>query len=257
MSVGIGKKIIILLKAIQTIKNWRTFIDLYFRKIKSDYTVLEMRNGIKVKLRTDSTDLMAFVNVWLVEEYKKQGFEIKDKDTIIDIGAHIGLFALYASQFCKSGKIFCFEPIKENFDVLTANVELNKIINIIAVNKAVSTENKTITIYLSEDQSGHSMHHASSKKIQVESISLQSIFDLNSIEQCNFMKMDCEGEEYQIMEALPDSHYAKIRKICMEYHLADVKQKSLDDMISRLVKLSFKTTKAEATRTMGLLYARR
>ncbi|NDF27798.1 MAG: methyltransferase FkbM, partial [Nitrosopumilaceae archaeon] len=97
MSVGIGKKIIILLKAIQTIKNWRTFIDLYFRKIKSDYTVLEMRNGIKVKLRTDSTDLMAFVNVWLVEEYKKQGFEIKDKDTIIDIGAHIGLFALYAS----------------------------------------------------------------------------------------------------------------------------------------------------------------
>lgn len=257
MSVGIGKKIIILFKAIQIIKNWGTFVDLYFRKIKSDYTILEMRNGIKVNLRTDSTDLMVFVNVWLVEEYKKQGFEIKDDDTIIDIGAHIGLFALYASQFCKSGKIFCFEPIKENFNILTVNVELNKITNIIAFNKAVSAENKTVTIYLNEDQSAHSIHHTSSKKIQVESISLQDIFDLNSIEQCNFMKMDCEGEEYQIMAALPDSHYAKIRKICMEYHLSNVKPKSLDEMISRLAKLSFKTTKADATRTMGILYALR
>lgn len=123
MSVGIVKKIIILLKAIQVIKNWQTFVDLYFHKIRTDYTILEMRSGIKVKLRTDSTDLMAFVNVWLVEEYKKQGFEIKDEDIVIDIGAHIGLFALYASQFCKSGKIFCFEPIKENFDILVSNIE--------------------------------------------------------------------------------------------------------------------------------------
>lgn len=257
MSVGIVKKIIILLKAIQVIKNWQTFVDLYFHKIRTDYTILEMRSGIKVKLRTDSTDLMAFVNVWLVEEYKKQGFEIKDEDIVIDIGAHIGLFALYASQFCKSGKIFCFEPIKENFDILVSNIELNKITNIITNNKAVSTENKTVTIYLNVDQSGHSMHNTSSKKIEVESVSLQNIFDLNSIEQCDFVKMDCEGEEYHIMESLPDSHYTKIRKICIEYHLADAKQKSLDDMINRLGKYSFKTTKVEATHTMGILYAQR
>jgi FkbM family methyltransferase len=257
LSVGIVKKIIILLKAIQVIKNWQTFVDLYFHKIRTDYAILEIRSGIKVKLRTNSTDLMAFINVWLVEEYRKQGFEIKNNYTIIDIGAHIGLFALYASQFCKSGKIFCFEPIKENFDVLVSNVELNKITNIITNNKAVSAENKTVTIYLNEDQSGHSMHHTSSKKIEVESVSLQNIFDLNSIEQCDFMKMDCEGEEYHIMESLPDSYYTKIRKICMEYHLADVKQKLLDDMMNKLKKFSFRTAKVETTYTMGILYARR
>lgn len=216
-----------------------------------------MRNGIKVKLRVDSTDLMAFVNVWLVEEYKKHGFEIYNDDTVIDIGAHIGLFALYATQFCKSGKIFCFEPIKENYDVLISNIELNEITNIVASNKAVSTDSRTVTIYLNEDQSGHSMHYTSSKKIEVESISLQEIFDVNSIKKCDFMKMDCEGEEYDIMESLPDAYYTKIGKICMEYHLADVKLRTLNDLINRLRKFSFKTIKTETTTDMGLLYAHR
>ena len=82
-----------------------------------------MRSGIKIMLRVNSTDLMAFTHVWLLKEYERPGFEIKNNDIIIDIGGHIGLFALYSSQFCKSGKIYCFEPIKENFDMLKSNIE--------------------------------------------------------------------------------------------------------------------------------------
>lgn len=255
MSVGLSKKISILFKAIKTIKNWSVFVNLYFHRIRSEYAILEMRNGTKVRLRVNSTDLMAFTNVWLVKEYQKPGFEIKKDDTIIDIGAHIGLFALYASQFCKSGKIYCFEPIKENFDILISNVELNGITNILPVNAAVSTDNKMVTIYLNEDQSGHSMHVVGSKKVEVKSVSLQNIFDLNSIEQCDLLKVDCEGEEYSIMDALPPSYYHKIKKICLEYHLADTKQRLLDELISRLQTFSFKITKTKTSPDMGLLYA--
>ena len=244
-----------LFKVIKIIKNWHVFVNLYFHKIRSEYTILEMRNGIKIKLRTNSTDLMAFANVWLVEEYRKPGFEIRNNDTMIDIGAHIGLFALYASQFCRSGKIFCFEPIKENFDMLTTNIELNQITNITAINTAVSADNGIVTIYLNEDQSGHSMHTVGSKKVETKSVSLQSVFDSNSIEHCDFLKLDCEGEEYSIMDALPDSHYSKIKKICMEYHLADIKRKSLDQLIDRLQRFTFRITQTETSPDMGLLYA--
>jgi FkbM family methyltransferase len=255
LSVGLFRKAAILWKAIKIIKNWPIFIKLYFHKIKSEYVILETRKGIKIKLRVDSTDLMAFTNVWLVEEYQKTDSCIKNDDTIIDIGAHIGLFALYASQFCKAGKIFCFEPIKENFDMLISNIELNGITNVFATNTAVSADNNTVTIYLNEDQAGHSMHHVSPKKIQTKSVSLKNIFDSNAIEKCDFLKMDCEGEEYSIMSALPDSYYSRIRKIFMEYHLADTRPQLLQNLISKLQTFAFKIVQTETTSSMGLLYA--
>ena len=255
MSVGLSKKIVILCKTIKIIKNWPTFVNLYFHRIKSEYAILEMRSGIKIKLRVNSTDLMAFTNVWLVEEYQETGSRIKNDDIIIDIGAHIGLFTLYASQFCKMGKIFCFEPIKENFDLIISNLELNKITNVFATNTAASADSGTVTIYLNEDQAGHSMHQMSSKKIQAKSISLENIFETNYIEKCDFLKIDCEGEEYSILSALPDLYYNRIKKIFIEYHMADVKPQLLKDLISRLHTLAFKTIQTETTSSMGLLYA--
>ena len=131
------------------------------------------------------------------------------------------------------------------------------ITNITAMNTAVSTDNGIATIYLNEDQSGHSMHVVGSKKVETKSVSLQSVFDSNSIEHCDFLKLDCEGEEYSIMNALPDSHYSKIKRICMEYHLADIKRKSLDQLIDRLQRFTFRITQIKTSSDMGLLYASR
>lgn len=255
MSVGLSKKISILLKAIKIIKNWHVFVNLYFHGIRTEYTILELRNGFRVKLRSDSTDLMAFINVWLMEEYQRPGFEIKNDDIVIDIGAHIGLFALYSAQFCKIGKIFCYESIRENFDLLLSNVLLNQITNIFPINAAVSADNTTVSIYLSEDQAGHSMHIMGAKKVEVMATSLKEIFDSNKIEKCDFLKIDCEGAEYSIMNALHAQYYDKIEKICMEYHLLDNKHDLLTGLIERLHTSLFKVTKIETTANMGLLYA--
>ncbi|NDF30498.1 MAG: FkbM family methyltransferase, partial [Nitrososphaeria archaeon] len=220
-----------MLKAIRVIKNWDDYVKLYFQKIKSEYIILEMRNGIKIKLRVDSTDLMAFTHVWLLREYERPGFEIENNDTIIDIGAHIGLFALFSTQLCKSGKIYCFEPVRENFEMLKSNLELNGITNVTATNSAVSVDNGTVTIYLNDDEAGHSMYVTGSRPIQVRSVSLKNVFESHNIERCDFLKVDCEGEEYAIMNSLPASHYEKIKKICIEYHFADTKPDLLYGLI--------------------------
>lgn len=257
MSAGLAEKISILFKAIQVIKNWNDYVSLYFNRIKSDHVVLEMRNGIKIKLRVNSTDLMAFTHVWLLKEYERPGFEIKNNDTIIDVGGHIGLFALFSSQFCKSGRIYCFEPIKENFDLLKANVELNHITNIIPTNTAVSKENGMVTIYLNEDEAGHSMHVTSTKSVKVESISLQTILDSNNIDSCDFLKLDCEGEEYAIMDSLNSTHYDRIRKMCIEYHFADIKPHLLEGLIKKLKSLSFDVKTRMILSDIGFLYAKK
>lgn len=255
MCANFLEKIRVLIIVISSIKNWYVFISIYFKLLASDYAILEMRNGIKIRLRVNSTDLMAFTNVWLLHDYDKSDFIINDDDVIIDIGAHIGLFALFASQFCKSGKIYCFEPVKENFDLLKSNVEINHIQNIIMINAAVSAEDGIVSVYLNEDDAGHSMHINGTKKIEVKSVSLRSIFNTNDFEKCDFLKIDCEGEEYNIINSLPKDYFDKIAKITLEYHFADVKPHLLENLTKKLESY-YKVNIVSSMLGMGYLYAR-
>jgi FkbM family methyltransferase len=240
-----------------TIKNWYQYVALYLNLVKSEYVVLEIRNGTKIMLRVNSTDLMAFTNVWLLREYSKSGFKIKNDDLVIDIGAHIGLFALFAAQFCKNGTIYCFEPVKENFDLLKSNLDLNNIRNVVAVNAAVSVNTGVVTIYLNEDEAGHSMHVMGSKQIQVKSLSLQDIFNSNKLERCDFLKIDCEGEEYEIINSLSMPYFNKISKMCIEYHFADTKPHLLQDMTKKLQALSYTVTTRNVLPGIGFMYAKK
>jgi FkbM family methyltransferase len=256
LSASLFEKTKILIKAIRVIKNWHLYVALYLNLIKDEHVILESRNGTKIKLRVNSTDIMAFTHVWLLHEYDRTEFEITNTDIVIDIGAHIGLFALFASQFCKNGKIYCFEPVKENFEVLESNLILNNIKNVIAVNAAISTSNEKITIYLNEDESGHSMYVTGTKKIQVKSFTLQNVFDSNKLEKCNFIKIDCEGEEYKIIDSLSTPYFNKINKMCIEYHFVDTKPELLENMIKKL-KTSYSIHTRKILPSIGFLYAKK
>lgn len=225
--------------------------------IDNDYVILETRKGLKIKIRTRSTDLMAFTHVWLLREYEREGFQINNDDTVIDIGAHIGLFALFASQFCKDGMIYCFEPVKENYDILLYNLQLNHIKNVKPHNIAVSHHIGTVTIFLNDDESGHSMYVTSKKSITVQSNSLQNIIESNKIEKCNFVKIDCEGEEYEIINSLPVEYFEKIQKMCIEYHFVDEKPYLLKDLTVKLKGLSYDVSTRNILESIGFLYAKR
>ena len=128
--VSFLEKINIILRLMRVFKNWYIFPSIYLKLTKNETVIFETKKGTKMKIRVNSTDLMALINVWAVEEYSNEEFKIKNNDTVIDIGGHIGLFSLYASEKCKSGKIFTFEPVKENFDLLKENIKINNAIKI-------------------------------------------------------------------------------------------------------------------------------
>jgi FkbM family methyltransferase len=57
-----------------------------------------------------------------IPNYFRHGVTLRPGDTILDIGANIGLFAAQASRLCESdARIFCFEPIPATFDILRHN----------------------------------------------------------------------------------------------------------------------------------------
>lgn len=247
-------KLSLLFKVIKVLKNWHAYPAVYYGLTKKEHVILETRSGLKIKIRTNSTDIMAFTHVWLIEEYSNPGFDLHESDTIVDIGGHIGLFTLFASQFCKNGKIYCFEPVKENYDLLLSNVTLNNLSNVSAFNVAVTDKTSTVKIFLNKDDSGHSMFSHDLNSVEVKSTTLKSIFDENNITTCDFIKMDCEGAEYDIINSLPQEYFKKIKKMIIEYHMADKKPELLENLISKLQALSFAVKKKTLFSDIGFLY---
>ncbi len=255
MVSGLIKKFGIFLESIKLFKNWYVYPLVYFKLTKKEYVTFQTKSGLNVKIRVNSTDLMALTHVWMIQEYSKKNFELNDDDIVVDVGAHIGLFALYASQFSKNGKILCFEPIKQNYELLVENIKSNNIKNIFPFNYAVSKESSSVKIYLNEDDSGHSMFLESENYVIVKSKSLSDIFHENNIEKCDFLKLDCEGAEYEIINSLSSEFLNKIKKSVIEYHLADTHPELLEQLIKKLKKLSFIVNTRQLFPDIGFLFA--
>ena len=249
-------KIGFFIESCKLIKNWYNIPFLYYKIIKEKYFIINLRNNLKCKIRIKSTDLQAFANVWLNKEYEEIGFFIESDETVIDIGAHIGLFTVYASQFCKNGKIISCEPIKENFELLKENVSINNLSNIILYNNAITDKNDKVKVYLNNDSAANSIYGNGENYEEISTLSLSKILDENMNEK-NCLKLDCEGAEYQIINNTPDKYFKKITKICLEYHVINNDKIQLEKLKKRLNELNYELIEVKTSNKLGLILAKK
>lgn len=246
-------KINFLIRTYKEIKNWHSVPLAYLKLLNRKYFILNFRNGLKCKLRTKSTDIYTFANVWLTKEYERIGFKIDKDIPLIDVGAHIGLFAIYASQFCKH-KIYCYEPVKENFNLLKENINNNNLTNIKLNNKAVTNKENKIKIFLDgKDAAAHSIFGEREKFQIIESTSIQKIIFENNLDKCN-IKLDCEGAEFDIIESIPKEYFNKIKKICLEYHIINGNYESLKN-IKNILEEFYTLSEFKTSQELGILFA--
>ena len=80
---------------------------------------------------------------------------LNEGDIFIDIGANIGWHTLFgALKVGKTGRVYAFEPVKTNYDVLVKNIQINKLDQVFPVCLAVSDLSETATIYCSPNNFG-------------------------------------------------------------------------------------------------------
>jgi FkbM family methyltransferase len=153
-------------------------------------------------------------------------FEIARGDTVIDIGANIGLFGACAANLSRTGQVYCFEPSRTNFQRLELHRRRNGLDNMVLINKAVSDKQETAKLYLLDENCGahttmpdrgDGLRFAPDEYEMVECIPLQQLFDAG-IDRCHFLKIDCEGAEMKILAALPADYFRRIDRIALEYH---------------------------------------
>jgi FkbM family methyltransferase len=241
------------------LKNWYMYPIVYFSLTKRTIISLITKSGFKLNIRNvqNSTDIHIFTEIWIENIYKKKNFDIKNNDIIIDIGANIGLFSLWAYQFCKKGQIYCYEPNNDNFIILEKNILENNLTNISAFKKIVSNTEGIRKLYQTNDFGTNNIYGSKNDSIDVQSITLEKIFDENKISNCSFLKMDCEGAEYEILLNLPESFFTKINKICLEYHNMTELNHNVNDLIKKLKSYKFIIEIFPTSEQYGILFAQR
>lgn len=184
---------------------------------------------------------------------------LREDSIVIDIGAHIGIFSMTAALIAKKGKIYAFEPHKESFELLKINIVDNKFNNINIFNYAIFNEKvKEKFLYLDSYSPGSSTLINTTNNnnyIIVPCMSLKEIFDINKIDKCNYLKIDAEGSEYEILYVLPDNYFKKIDFIGMEYHNCKKYSLNANNLKEYLMNKQYTVEVEKITPELGFLYA--
>jgi FkbM family methyltransferase len=175
---------------------------------------------------------------------------------VVDVGANIGLFAVYAAM-SGAAKVYAFEPNREAYRCMVDNIRRNDLQHVIVpYNHAVtSRSNEIVMIPRTASPQNRIVRgdadHAAYEP--VKTISVNDIVSKEGLACVNLLKMDCEGSEYDILAGMSASTFSKIDRIIVEYHDGGAERIEKD-----LQAYGFTLEKAEPeTKTMGMLWFRR
>jgi FkbM family methyltransferase len=164
----------------------------------------------------------------------------KSNSTYIDIGGYIGDTVTYFAEKNIFKKLIVFEPMSENMIYLKKNLLLNNLNNKITLFQKAVVENndKTMNFFLDNNfgKSGFFKNNTSKKSIKVETISFSEILKKNDNV---YLKIDCEGAEFELFSKLNKKYFKKIRLIVMEYHK---KYYDLDILLDIIKKNGFEVS---------------
>jgi FkbM family methyltransferase len=206
--------------AAQECQNWRE-VALSIFTAKSPKTLI-LKNGIRIDA-PEHTDIFPIAREIFVEKaYNPDYLPIEKNDVVVDVGANIGLFTLFAASRTQN-KVYSFEPFPENFEFLGRNIRANNLRNVIARAEAVCDKTGTARLFLNKTGGRHLLFAGDGKRtleqyVEVPTTTLQQIMDDNNLKRIDFLKLDCEGSEGLILQTTPTDYLRKIRKIAMEFH---------------------------------------
>jgi FkbM family methyltransferase len=204
-------------------------IPIPVRGLRNCYTIIR-----------DSSDFDTFREVCINDHYNLS--QLKPGMTVIDIGAHIGLFTLPASfKVGQRGKIIAVEPEDKNFNCLQKNLKINGIKNVIGVKTALSDFNGQEDFFISKGSGCHSLFPREGdnilKKIQIEVKTLDSLLRELNIERVDLLKIDVEGAELKILKGGRETliKNPQMKMVIASYHFPQ----EASEVVKYLKKLNF------------------
>jgi FkbM family methyltransferase len=209
---------------------------------RKPYRVIS-REGARFELRPGRGDWYVYMETLLRSDYLSLGQRLDAGATVVDIGANVGGFAVFASQrIGRSGRVVAVEPEPNSFRQLEVNATLNPgYAPIQALRFAVGSKRGEAVLH-SDDSAGlSSLHQLESRShtvdLKVPILTLEDVFDQARVDYCHYLKVDTEGSEYDIIGALTPRIASRVEQITVEMH--DVPGHDRSEVYSKLKDMGY------------------
>jgi FkbM family methyltransferase len=133
--------------------------------------------------------------------------------TVVDAGAHVGLFSLVASR--RAERVVSVEPDPINYRVLEINRELNRARNITTLNRALWHEEGSVSFGTTSQTTGGSV--TGGGDLEVQTVTLDGLVETYG--PIDLLKIDIEGAEFPVLAR--SSSLDRVRRIVGELHLRE------------------------------------
>lgn len=217
------------LKLRQPLFKWREEWE-WVRIEGCDYVMVSNVNGFTMLVSGTDQGIgreLAFYRVHEPTVTKLLPGFVRQGDTVLDIGANIGYYALLFSQLVgESGLVVAVEPHPQNAHVLELNLRLNRVTNVKVMPVAVSNEVGSAQMFVSTGSNWHSLHPTeltSQETISVPTVTIDTI--AAQLERTvDLIRMDIEGWEIKALEGAEGTLRRDRPSLVMEIHPAYMQQ---------------------------------
>jgi len=166
---------------------------------------IQVINGVKMHLDFSKKygSFARYLGYHEVEQIEFFQNIIKENDTVLDIGAYQGDYALVAAKKVGSqGKVFAFEPLIDGIKALKKNIELNSFSNIEIIPIACSDVEGTINF--NQDNARCSVENNDNSNSIIKTTTIDFFIKSKKIVP-NVIKIDAEGFELKILRGMKET----------------------------------------------------
>lgn len=185
----------------------------------------------------------------LVVGKNKNGMEyVKEDSIVIDVGANLGIFSVFVSQFCPNGRVYAFEPVGSLIEILEGFRRVSGADKLEIVERALGDTVTSQEIIVYEDSAGVSTlsedEHASRverglvsgfRKEQVQITTLDVFVTERGLDRVDFIKIDTEGYELKILKGAAET-IRRFRPVIIAQNHYSVSIDQIRDLLNRIVE---------------------
>jgi len=216
----VPKYIYYFIKCLFVFKNPFNVIYHYITESSPKERVVVLRNGLTICLSDHPHDIVTVFVVFIRKDYGR----VASNSVVIDIGANIGVFSLYAaSQGAR--KVYAYEPSQQAYDVLLRSISANHLESVISPSRRAVSKTHGETVRMAVGSSPYNQvltGDVAENYQEISTTTLERILLDNRIDRVDLLKMDCEGAEYDILFNADPRSLATIKEMKMEFHRGDI-----------------------------------
>ena len=206
------------LETIRLLRNWPTV--LAAARGGPRVRKLLFRKGWVVSGPKELDLAFLFHEIWLDRLYAPPGYEIRRGVIVVDVGANVGVFSIFAASRHPDVRVLAFEPFPPAFRLLEQNVANSRLGNVQPMPWAVGGHSGKVPLNVcSTNWLVHSTEAShTGEPVLVDCVSLERVYADRAIGRCDLLKLDCEGAEHAILSEASPEMLSRTRRIVVEIH---------------------------------------